>query len=127
MHNLKCPNVKSIVENYKCPFDPVYGLIIIPDEFNQVDEKYGLITDLDTKTNYSTHNYSLVGGVIVAISDDFHYDEIGDTPLKIGDRILAQANRATLLVDPSNNIQLAQFREPDIFAVIAPDAKISVN
>ena len=50
MHNLKCPNVKSIVENYKCPFDPVYGLIIIPDEFNQVDEKYGLITDLDNKT-----------------------------------------------------------------------------
>ena len=73
MHNLKCPNVKSIVENYKCPFDPVYGLIIIPDEFNQVDEKYGLITDLDNKTNYSTNNYSLVSGVVVAISEDFPF------------------------------------------------------
>lgn len=126
MHKLKCPNLDKL-KQYKCPYIPTYGLIILPDPFEQIDEAIGLITDLKSNTEYTTSTSSLVGGVVVSISEDFHEDEVGYYKINIGDRILAPASKATLLVDSNINKQLAQIREPDILAVIPSDLKISVE
>lgn len=124
MHNLKCPNIEEY-KKYKCPFNPLYGLLIIPDSFDQINE--GLITDLTASTNFSTNNSSLISGIVVAVSEDFHEDEVGYQKIDIGDRIMAYANKATLFVDPNTNKQLAQFRESDIVAKVPVDAKLIVE
>lgn len=126
MHNLKCPNIEDY-KNYKCPFIPLYGLIIIPDPFEQINEDLKLITDLKASTEFTTSNDSVISGIVVAISEDFHEDEIGYHKINLGDRILAPANKATLLVDPNIHKQLAQFRETDIEAIIPTDLKLTID
>ena len=123
MTNVKNPNVKALL-GYKCPFVPAYGVIIYPDELNQIDEKSKLFVSFDSNVRPTAGCFRGVSGVVVAIAEEFKTEFTGGVLPKIGDRILTNSNKTSVISD--NKINLLVVREPDILALIPPDVKISL-
>lgn len=117
------PNVKAL-KSFKCSFEPAYGIIIYPDKLKTEDDKTKLVINFEDKVQTSAGKYNAATGVIVAISESFRKDFVGNTELKIGDRVIVEANKTAILFD--KDIKLLVVREPNILAVIPESADISI-
>ena len=109
----------------ECKFKPTFGVIIRPDIVCNEDDTTHLVVDLNLKNAYTTHNSNGITGVVVGVSDSFKPEHVGGYTPSIGDRILTIINK-TYPIRDTDNKKLLVVREPDILAVLPPDAKISL-